>query len=183
MLQDLLLNDPGHAGAAARVEGSRAVVASSVVKRRPLTSPRRGDRMPPPPPPPSPPWRSRAPAPAPGALPRSHPPARRRGRQPRTTGRSRAPSPARSGRGARDERAARDERRGRRVLRGGASARTRGGGCGGRASSGLFPTALRSASLPREIRKAFPSEVCEVPAVVLKHRGKAASMSFFTGVH
>lgn len=52
VLQDLLLNDPGHAGAEARVEGRRAAAASSAAKRRSLTSRRRGDRMPPPQPPP-----------------------------------------------------------------------------------------------------------------------------------
>lgn len=55
VLQDLLLNDPGHAGAAARDDGRRVAVASSAVKRRPLTSPRRGGRM-------RPPWRSPAPS-------------------------------------------------------------------------------------------------------------------------
>lgn len=55
VLQDLLLNDPGHAGAAAREDGRRVTVASSAVKRRPLTSPRRGGRM-------RPPWRSPAPS-------------------------------------------------------------------------------------------------------------------------
>lgn len=44
VLQDLLLNDPGHAAAAARKEGGRAAVASSVVER--ITSPRRGHRLP-----------------------------------------------------------------------------------------------------------------------------------------
>lgn len=58
MLQDLLLNDPGHAGAASRVESKWAAVASSAVKKQLLTSPRRGNWMPRP-------WRSPAPA---GAL-------------------------------------------------------------------------------------------------------------------
>lgn len=58
VLQDLLLNDPGHAGTASRVEGEWAAVASSAVKRQLVTSARRGDWMPLP-------WRSPAPA---GAL-------------------------------------------------------------------------------------------------------------------
>lgn len=46
VLQDLLLNDPGHAGAASRVESKWAPVASSAVKKQPLTSPRRADWVP-----------------------------------------------------------------------------------------------------------------------------------------
>lgn len=99
----------------ARKAGGRLWASSAARGRRAaLTSPRRGDRMPPPLPPP---WRSPTPAPAPGAPPRSHPPARRRGdRAP--------PARIRRGTGARGGRGGRARRR--RGARGGGWAR--GGG-------------------------------------------------------
>lgn len=141
VLQDLLLNDPCHAGAAARVEDRLAAVASSAVKRRPLTSPRRGGPMPPP-------WSSPAPAPVLRAPPRSHSPARHRGHQHRATRRHLTARLTRGG--------LRRARLG--VGRAATGARATRGGARAAAAAGerVWDCLLWPSSLPRKIRKASP---------------------------
>lgn len=163
VLQDLLLNDPGHAGAAARDDGRRVAVASSAVKRRPLTSPRRGGRM-------RPPWRS----PAPSRLSEL----RRDPTHPRGTA---AAGPERRGDSSPLARLpAAEARVARGGARGGGGARGEGRGARRRMGElGAIASAPRSA-LRRQVRKASPSAARGSPSGSrLEARGKRGAFVTF----